>query len=438
MTHYYLLGAGGIGMSALGLVLRSLGHEVSGGDLAESTNVAQLRERGAIIDVPENPSRLEPGMEVVFSTDILMGHPVLKRARELELSIDHRSDLLAQLIAPFRQLVVTGSHGKTTTTSLLLHLLSVAGCDPTYFVGSHLPGYLHGHLGSGEFAVLEGDESDGSFLKTDPAGAIITNIGNDHLSYWGSVERLKEGFQKFFSQVKGPTWICIDNPEIASLGWTAHTYGFSDGAELQIKNARPTEGGMMATLGRADDVYIPLMGHHNLLNAAAVFGLGLSLGFEESLIRKAFKSFRAPLRRQEWIGDLKGVSCYSDYAHHPNEIRATIQAFKSAFPERRLCLLFQPHRFSRLKYCWDQYADSFGEADLVCVTDIYAACEKKIENMTGEALARTLSRPAHYIEEGHIFEELNHHLKPGDLLVAMGAGSIDQIIRRYVGEKLCV
>lgn len=438
MKQYYLLGAGGIGMSALGLALRQRHIPVYGSDCTWNANVAQLVSRGACIDVPEDPEKLTKQMTLVFSSDIPQEHPVFLKARALKVPILHRSDLLAQMIAPFKQIVVTGTHGKTTTTSLLLHLLSFAGKNPAYFVGSHLKGYLHGYMGSGSYAVVEGDESDGSFLKTSPLHAIITNIDDDHLNFWKSWDNLKKGFDQFFHQVAGPLWICGDDPGIMQMGWKGLTYGYGKHNQLVIEPLKIASSGSYARFhydNRSYSCKSPLIGRHNLLNTAAVFGMGLLLDIDPEQIQKAIASFCAPERRQQYLGQREGIDVYSDYAHHPGEVYQTLAAFRESFPEKRICVLFQPHRYSRLKECWHGFTQAFNASDLLFITDIYASSEKPIEGVTVEAFVMQLQAHAAYIAIEQI-GQIYSYLKPGDLLIAMGAGSIDALIKQSLEKGL--
>ncbi|MGE3954034.1 MAG: UDP-N-acetylmuramate--L-alanine ligase [Parachlamydiales bacterium] len=408
---YHLLGIGGIGMSALARILLDRKAEVSGTDAKESPQLERLRELGVRVGGEMEGS-------VVVSSAIPKDHPELLEAKRRGYPILRRSELLRELARPFKTLAVAGCHGKTTTTSLLAWVLLEAGLDPTCALGGMLPGLgWNGRGGEGEYFVLEADESDGSLLNTDPYGAILTGTEADHLDYWKSAERLLSAYGEFTDRVadEGLLFVCGETKRGTS-------YGF--GAECALRATDVRQEGFTLTFtahfeGRRYPLQIPLIGRHNALNALAVFGLATRLGISEEKIRGALATFPGVERRCQRTERPMGVTLIDDYAHHPTEVKTTLEGIRKAVKERRLVCLFQPHRYTRLKACWEPFLDAFDAADEVWVTEVYSAGEAPIEGISGaafaEALARRLPKPVLFGEG---------ELGPTDVLVGMGAGDI--------------
>lgn len=436
---YYFLGAGGIGMSALALALVQKKKVPYGSDRALSDSVKQLQRLGAKIDTPENPKTIKKGMEVIVSTDVPGDHPVLCRARALGLTIKHRSKYLEELTQNYKRLVVTGSHGKTTTTSLLTHLLNYAGWDPAFFLGGKIPGYpVHGYLGGGKYALIEGDESDGSFLRGNSFGSIITSIDNDHLNHWQSMENLQQAFNEFAGKTESKEHLlyCVDDDAgIGASRWKGVGYGFCQKADLQLHDYQPQGSkGICFSLNEYKNIFLPLLGKHNAKNGAAVFGLARALSIQEEIIREAFASFSAPKRRSELLGKKKKALCFSDYGHHPTEVKATLAAFKESYPGKKIALVFQPHRYSRIKNCWEEFQSAFDAVDCLVVTDLYGALEQEESGINGEFFADWIGqrREVRFTPFNQLKGMLDHLTEEVDLLVAMGAGSIDEMFRAYL------
>lgn len=432
---YHLIGIGGIGMSGLARILLQKGKKVSGSDVKSSVFTERLSKEGAQIFIGHDASQVPENAKVIYSSDIPNKNPEYEVAKQLELSILHRSELLTELMKDSFPLLVTGTHGKTTTSSLLAHVLVSVGMDPSYCIGGLVQslGSQAGH-GNGKWFVAEADESDGSFLAYSPLGAIVTNIDSDHLAYWKTDERLIQGFIEFQKKVEDKNLLfwCADDSLLSALSLEGVGYGFSSSAELQIENAVYLGWKSRFDLRWKGSVYkdieTPLIGHHNVLNAAAVFGLCLQIGVDEALLYPAMKSFMGAGRRAEKKGEVKGIAVYDDYAHHPTEIATTLSAIKVASEGRRVVVLVQPHRFSRTRDCFDLFADSFAAAELVLLTDVYGAGEDPIEGIHSQALHEKIVSQGRssciYIPKEQLLDQALLHILPGDVVVTMGAGDI--------------
>lgn len=436
VTHF--IGIGGIGMSALARILMKRGESVTGSDLSQSSLIRQLKEEGAQIYSGHHPEHISGARRVVFSSGIAKDNPEFCAAREQGIPLLHRSEMLAQLMEGSAPLLITGTHGKTTTSSLLAHLLIQADLDPSYAVGGVVQGLkTNGAHGRGIYFVAEADESDGSFLNYPSFGAILTNLENDHMDYWKEDEALENGFRQFASQVGSPDHLfwCRDDLRLSSLGLEGHSYGFSEEADLKIDNFQQLGWKIhfdLAFQGRVyRDIELPLIGAHNVLNASAVFGMGIKLDLPEETIRRGLASFQGVGRRMEKKGQIGQIDIYDDYAHHPTEIFATLRALKTATHCRRLVVAFQPHRFSRTRDCLEEFSGSFEYADAVIVTDIYAAQEDPIPGVSGELVLQRIKKsktgPVEFVKREALPQFLSAFLQPGDLLLTMGAGDITQV-----------
>lgn len=436
--HYHLVGIGGIGMSGLARILLKKGEQVSGSDVKESPTVLQLRQEGAEIAIGHSEKNIKKPDAVVYSTGIPKTNIEYITAKDRKIPLLHRSDLLAQMMEGFAPLLVTGTHGKTTTAALLAHLLLEANLDPSYAVGGYINGSsANGRLGKGVYFVAEADESDGSFTRYPSFGAIITNLEHDHMEYWKSEESLLKAFGEFASKVgsKDHLFWCYDDLLLRSLKLKGNSFGFSEKADLVIDNFHQ-EGWKMIfdiTFKRKHyrDLETPLIGAHNVLNAAAVFGLGLKLDIDEKILRRALKNFTGVGRRLEKIGTIKQIDFYDDYAHHPTEIFATLRALKSAVLGKRIVVAFQPHRFSRTKYCMDDFAEAFSHADALILTEIYAAGETPIPGISSEKIIERLKEndftAANFVKRTDLPQFISTFLKEGDVLITMGAGDITNV-----------
>lgn len=436
MKHYHFIGIGGIGMSALARILLDRGVKVQGTDLARSSLVLDLEKAGATIFSEHKEEFLGTAEAVVYSTDVKATNPEFTAAKARSVPLFHRSQLLAHLMQGRRSLTVAGTHGKTTTTSLLAHLLCAAGLDPSFAVGGIVESLsTNGRHGNGDYFVAEADESDGSFLNYDPFGAIITNIDLDHLDYWKTEKSLMEGFQKFIHKISSHLVWCADDERLSSLHPAGISYGFSSRADAHISNWTQKGWSIVYDLHLHGKTYaaieVPLLGQHNARNSAAVFVLGLQLGLSEETIRAAFTTFRGARRRMEFKGEKRGVRIYDDYGHHPAEIATTVQGLRAAIGEKKLIVAFQPHRYTRTRDLFHAFASVFDAADIVVITDIYSAREEPIEGITGESLFQEVAKHSQakclFFPFSSLADELSRLLRPHDVLLTIGAGNITQI-----------
>ncbi len=432
---YHFIGLGGIGMSALARILHQKGHKVQGSDKNESPLLEELKKEGILVQVGHNADMVQANTTVIYSSDVKDSNVEVMRAKELKLPILHRSDLLDKLMNGKKSLLVTGTHGKTTTTAILASVLCEAKLDPSFVVGGILQSMkTNGKAGQGAFFAAEADESDGSFLKTAAFGAIVTNLENDHLEYWGSEEKLDEAFAKFFANGKHPKHLfwCKDDARLSKLKPKGVSYGFSEHADLVISAFRQTEKSILFNLtfqGKSySDIELSLLGRHNALNGAGVFGLAISLGIPESAIRSAFQKFSGTVRRLELKGEASKIALYDDYGHHPTEISATIRALRDSIYERRLIVVFQPHRYTRVRDLFQEFTTCFEQADEVILTDIFSAGESPIEGITSAALytrmREKLGQKLHFLPRQHLESGVVQKLKPLDVVLTLGAGDV--------------
>ena len=447
---YHFIGINGIGMSALARILLDKKIPVSGSDLSMSDNTEQLVSRGAFVYKGHSAAHIASGDTIVFSSQIQKNNPEYVAARALKCPMMHRSELLAHLMGGSQTLAITGTHGKTTTSSLLTTVLLEGGYDPTFAVGGMLGG-LNGKWGKGGFFVAEADESDGSFLNYHPQGAIVTNIEAEHLDHYKTEEALIKAFQTFLSQVEKPELLfyCGDDPILHTLAVNkGFSYGFSEHNHLKIENFCQLGWHSIFDLHFEEKSYlqvkVALSGEHNALNAASVFGLCLKLGIAEEKIRSGLENFSGVGRRCEKRFERGAVLFVDDYGHHPTEIEKTLKAVKTAAQERRLIAVFQPHRYSRLRDLFHAFSTAFERADFVYITDVYAAGEEPIEGIDAlhflDAIRKVSTVPCAYIAREKLVDELNTILRPHDLLLTFGAGDItrlhNDLIQGFCPKKL--
>lgn len=435
---YHLIGMGGIGMSALARILIQKGEKVRGSDIQNSRLLEDLQKEGAQVQIGHSAESLQQGDIVVYSSGIDAANVEMKKAKSLKLTMLHRSDLLNQLMQNQQALLVTGTHGKTTTTALLSSVLVEAQLDPSFVIGGILRSMnTNAIMGKGKYFVAEADESDGSFLKTASDGAIVTNIEKEHLEFWKTEEKLIEGFQRFFKNVKNPSHLfwCKDDPILNLLNPIGFSYGFSQEADCRLAHFIQNENGVQFDLSVQNRVYpeisVSLFGRHNALNAAAVFALALSLKIDEKAIRKALKNFEGASRRLELIGSVQNIDVFDDYGHHPTEIACTLKGLRDRIRERRMVVIFQPHRYTRVRDLFHEFQNCFQEADELIVTDIYSASEPTIENISGEALVSKLKEKfgsrVHFFHRKGLEESVISLLRVHDTVLTIGAGDITHV-----------
>ncbi len=443
----HFVGIGGIGMSGLAEVLLELGYRVTGSDLKLSPATARLAERGAAIFEGHAAEHVAGAKAVVVSSAIRDDNPEVAEARRTGIPVIPRGELLAELMRQKYGIAVAGSHGKTTTTSMVAAVLSHAGLDPTVVVGGRvgMMGGANARLGKSDYLVVESDESDGSFLKLAPIVAIVTNIDREHLDHYSDLSEIRRAFAEFVSKVPfyGAAVLCLDDDNVQQILPAVNrrtvTYGWSAQAGLRI--TRSSAGQMASEFhlhfrGRNLGCFrLHVPGAHNVLNAAAAVAVGLELEIPLETIREGLAGFTGVDRRFQVKGSERGVTVIDDYGHHPTEIRATLAAVRDG-RHARVHVLFQPHRYTRTNTLLDDFARAFHQADSVHVMDIYAASEPPIEGVTAEALTRRIAdfghRGAHYVgtmDRG--VESVVAAAGPGDAILTLGAGSVSQ-----AGEKI--
>jgi UDP-N-acetylmuramate--alanine ligase len=450
----HFTGIGGIGMSGLAEVLLELGYPVTGSDLRLSPTTDRLAARGAVIFEGHSAENLAGAKAVVVSSAVRSDNPEVIEARRLGLPVIHRGELLAELMRQKFGIAIAGSHGKTTTTSMVAAMLSHADLDPTFVVGGRvgMMGGANARLGRSDYLVVESDESDGSFLKLTPIIAVVTNIDREHLDHYPGIEQIRQAFAEFIEKVPfyGVAILCLDDENIQQILPTVNrrtiTYGVSAQAHLRITSS---SAGHMASefhlQFRDRDLgcfRLRVPGAHNVLNATAAVAVGLELEIPVDTIREALAGFSGVDRRFQVRGSERGITVVDDYGHHPTEIRATLASARSC-RFKGVHVLFQPHRYTRTQALMEDFARAFHQADTVHVADIYAASETPIAGVTSEALVEKLRafghRGACYVgplERG--ITSVIAAASPGDAIVTLGAGSVtqaaDQILAQLRGQ----
>ncbi len=449
----HFVGIGGIGMSGIAEVLLNLGYKVSGSDLRKSEITERLASLGGEIfygHVRENVAGVDV---VVISSAVKNDNPEVQEAREHLIPVIPRAEMLAELMRMKYGIAIAGTHGKTTTTSMVATLLGFAGIDPTIVIGGRLNSLgSNARLGQGKFLVAEADESDGSFLKLSPTIAVVTNIDADHLDFYSGIEEIKDTFVEFINKVPfyGLTVLCIDNDNVADIIPRVNkrflTYGLSAQADIRacdIKLAGLSTSFVAQYRGeRLGEISFKMPGAHNVLNALAAIGVALELNVPFPVIQEGFRDFGGVGRRFQVKGEVNDIMVVDDYGHHPTEIRATLAAASGGW-DRRLVVVFQPHRYTRTKELYDEFVKAFHDADVLILTDIYPAGEEPIEGVTAEALARSVRQHGqkdvtHIADREELVGHLQAILKPGDILLTLGAGNIwqtgEQLLRKLAKE----
>ncbi len=442
----HFIGIGGIGMSGIAEVLYNLGYDVRGSDVRDSETVERLRGLGIRVFMGHSPENIDGAHVVVASSAVSRRNPEVLEARRRGVPVIPRAEMLAELGRLKYSVLVAGTHGKTTTTSLVSTVLAHAGLDPTVVIGGKLKALgTNARLGKGEFIVAEADESDGSFLKLSPTVGVVTNIDREHMDYFRSMKALKEAFLSFMNSVPfyGVTIACVDDANVRELLPKVHrrvlTYGLSPDADLRAVRLRKGFMSMEFEVLRTGDSLgrftMPAPGEHSVLNALGCVAVALELKVNPRMIKEALRGFGGIQRRVELKGRAKGVSVYDDYGHHPTEIRATLRALKGSIKGGRLAVVFQPHRYSRTRDLMEEFAGAFGDADIVVMMDIYPAGEKPIRGIkTGAIIKRMKKRGVHYAASAEdVLEVLKGRLRPGDVVLTLGAGDVWK-----VGEQLLV
>ncbi len=446
LVHF--IGIGGIGMSGIAEVLKNLGYRVQGSDQADGANIQRLREKGIECFVGHKPENLGAAEVVVVSTAIKKSNPELKAARERLLPIVRRAEMLAELMR-FRQAVaIAGTHGKTTTTSMVATLLDAGGLDPTVVNGGIINAYgTNARMGAGEWMVVEADESDGTFLKLPADIAVVTNIDPEHLDHYGTFDHVREAFRQFVENVPfyGFGVMCTDHPEVQAMVARIEdrrviTYGANAQADVRFSNHR-----MEGATSRFDvsirnrktgvdtlisDLALPMPGRHNVSNATAAIAVAHELGISADDIKKGLSSFGGVKRRFTHTGSWNGVEIFDDYGHHPVEIKAVLKAARDA-SKSRVIAIAQPHRYTRLRDLFDEFSACFNDADVVAIAPVYAAGEDPIDGVNSEKLVHRIRsgghRDARYVTDPQAIAPMIREIaRPGDFVVFLGAGNITQ------------
>ena len=447
----HFVGIGGIGMSGLAQVMKIMGFKIQGSDLGKNKNTENCQKIGIRIFNGHSKKNISKSTIIVKSTAIKKNNIELVEARKRKLPIYERAEMLANIVALKKNIIVTGSHGKTTTTSLVAKILSEASLDPTIINGGVINSIKsNAKFGKGEWAVLEADESDGSFLKLPFNYSVVTNIDDEHLDYYKNYQNLKEAFKKFINKTPpiGKTILCLDDTglkkiisEIKTKNYL--TYGFSNKSNYQIINSKyelnkskfdlkiQSYGSKKITI---KDINLNLIGKHNILNATAAIAICLNLGVKINIIKKALRNFSGVQRRLTKVFVRKGVEFYDDYAHHPTEIKSVLEGLGKVYKKRKLICVFQPHRYSRIKSLKKKFASSFVISNLVLLCPIYAAGEKRDKTYSQIKLGRLISKYSkvqviNVKNELEIKKYFQKNLINNEIVIGMGAGSISKWIR---------
>ncbi len=444
----HFVGIGGIGMSGIAEILHNLGYLVQGSDLADNYNVKHLRELGVKVSIGHAAENLGDASVIVVSSAVKADNPEVVAARVKQMPIVRRAEMLGELMRLKWSVAVGGTHGKTTTTSLVAALLDAAGFDPTVINGGIINNYgTNARLGAGDWMVVEADESDGTFTKLPATIAIVTNMDAEHLDFYGSVEAMNRAFEQFVENIPfyGFAVLCLDHPVVQAMIGRINdrrvvTYGLSPQADVKALNITVDPTGAnydVAIAGRGTaparlikGLRLPMMGHHNVQNSLAAIAVAHEMGADDDTIRKALAGFGGVKRRFTRTGEANGIAVIDDYGHHPVEIAAVLRAARAG-TKGKVIAVVQPHRYTRLAHLFEEFCTCFNDADEVIVADVYAAGEAPIEGVNKEALVAGLIGHGHrhvtaLTEPAALAGIINALASPGDLVVCLGAGNITQ------------
>ena len=453
----HFIGIGGIGMSGLAQIMKNMGFKIQGSDLYQNKNTERLIKLGIKVFYGHRKKNLKKATIIVISSAIKNNNNELKAARRKKLSVFKRGDMLANIVSLKKNIIITGSHGKTTTTSLVANILVEAGLDPTVINGGVINSFKNNaQLGKGEWAVIESDESDGSFLKLPVTYSIVTNIDREHLDYYGNFEKLKKSFHKFIEKTPsfGKSIICIDNNNLKFLinkykSKNILTYGFDKSSNYQIINVNKNKNYSVFDINvkhsknkiyKIKKIKINLLGNHNISNTTAAIGIALNLGIKINIIKKALKQFLGIQRRFTKVFSIKKREFFDDYAHHPTEIKAVIEGARQVHKNRKIVCVFQPHRYSRIKALKKEFASSFKSSNTVVLCPVYSAGEKIKYNFNQDNFSKLISKKSR-VQVINVAnrQELKNYIKKNlldeEMVICMGAGSISSWIRE-IGNQL--
>ncbi len=455
----HFIGIGGIGMSGIAEIMLRIGYTVQGSDAKASANTERLEQLGARIFIGHDAAHVEGASAVVYSTAVKADNPEMQAGRERRLPLVRRAEMLAELMRLQFSVGVAGTHGKTTTTSMVAALLDAGGLDPTVVNGGIINAYgTNAKVGTGDWIVVEADESDGTFLKLKSTVAIVTNIDAEHLDHWGDFDAVKKGFRDFVENIPfyGFAAVCTDHPEVQAVAARVEnrrlvTYGVNPQAEVRAENLtmgpdgcrfdvaiRPHEGEPI----RYEDLHLPMAGHHNAMNALAAIAVARELGVSAEDIRKGLSGFEGVKRRFTTTGVADGVRIIDDYGHHPVEIASVLKAAR-AVTEGRVIAVVQPHRYSRLSDLFEEFCACFNDADVVIVADVYAAGEAPLQGISRDGLIEGLRRYGHrrvlaLDAPAELARLVREEARSGDVVVLLGAGDITSWAYALPGELTAI
>jgi len=452
----HFVGIGGIGMSGIAEILHNLGYSVRGSDLAESSNVQRLRQLGIPVEIGHKAENLGDAQVVVVSSAVKADNPEVAAARARLVPVVRRAEMLGELMRLKWSIAIGGTHGKTTTTSMIAAMLDAADLDPTVINGGIINAYgTNAHLGSGDWMVVEADESDGTFVKLPATIAVVTNIDPEHLDFYGSFEKVQDAFASFVENIPfyGFAALCIDHPVVQAMiprvsDRRIVTYGMSPQADIRASNLQigPTGARYDVVIGDRltggtrvlHSLGLPMLGAHNVQNSLAAIAVAQEMGFDDATVRKALAGFRGVKRRFTRVGETRGVTVIDDYGHHPVEIAVTLKAARSG-SRGQVIAVVQPHRYTRLNDLFQDFCTCFNDADIVVVAEVYAAGEAPIEGIHRDALVEGLRRSGHRnviaLPSPDLLARIVRDLaRPGDMVVCLGAGSITNWAAALPGE----
>ena len=448
----HFIGIGGAGMCGIAEVLQNQGYVITGSDIAESANTRRLKDLGATVFIGHAESNIEFADVVVYSSAVTMKNPEMRAAAAAKLPLLARAEMLAELMRYRHSIAIAGTHGKTTTTSLLASVLAASGADPTFIIGGLLNSAgTNARLGESRYLVAEADESDASFMHLQPMVAVVTNIEADHMgTYGGDFEKVKETFINFLHNLPfyGLAVLCIDDPSVREImplvSRPKLTYGFSEDADFRIENLSQRGGETRFEVYHRETsnrlpITLNMPGRHNALNATAALAVAVDEGLELAAIKQGIENFSGVGRRFDvqgvfLLGDGE-IMLVDDYGHHPTEVAATILALREGWPDKRLVMLFQPHRYSRTSDLYDDFVDVLCEVDVLLLLEVYAAGEKKIAGADSRSLGRSIRLrgkvdPIFVQDEADVLEILEGIVADGDIVVTQGAGSVGALAKQ--------
>lgn len=447
----HFVGIGGTGMCGIAEVLINLGYEVSGSDIAQSEAVERLRGLGAKVKVGHHARNIEDVDVVVYSSAVTHENVEVAEARKKRIPLARRAEMLAELMRMKYSIAVAGTHGKTTTTSLVASVLAEGDLDPTVVVGGRLNAIgANARLGEGEYLVAEADESDGTFLNLLPAISVVTNIDPEHMEFYGDFESLKGAFLEFINKVPfyGFSILCLDHPSIQEIipriERRFYTYGFGSQADYVGENYSYQSGETVFSVRHHDekmgDIHLKMPGRHNAMNALAAVAVASELDVPFNAIQAGLWNFAGIGRRLEQIGEAGGVVFIDDYGHHPEEIRVTLLALKEAWPDRRLIVLFQPHRYSRTAQLGEAFHTAFYDSDVLFIAPIYAAGEEPIKGVSSKKIGEGVRAHGHkFCEDVSDLAEgarrISSEIKAGDLVLTLGAGDVWKTGKNLLAQR---